>query len=436
MDKELLKEKVCRAIDENRDKICEIGRSIYKHPELGYKENFASETVQKAFDRMGLKYQTGLGITGVKAKLKDSAQGPNVCIMGELDAVVCPDHPDADPDTGAAHCCGHYGQITTMLASAIGLNAVKDMLDCGNVTFIAVPAEECVELEYREGLMKEGKIKYLGGKQELIHLGAFDDIDITMMVHANNSTGPVTAYSRNVGFIAKNVKFIGKEAHAGGAPWNGVNALNAASLALMAINSIRETLKDQDCIRIHPIITKGGTLVNIVPDDVRMEMYVRGATIDAIKDANFKVNRAIKGAAYAIGCQAEISDLPGYLPVEGNMDLAKVFGANVEKILPGQEVLYLEQMEGGSSDVGDVMTVMPCIQGGMGGITGGFHTKDFRMTDEEMIFINPAKVMACSVIDLLRDNAAKAKEIIDGFTSPYSTKNYDRIWEDIMKFEE
>ncbi len=432
MDKQLLKQKVCRAIDANKDKICEIGLSIYKNPQLGYKETFASDVVQKTFGELGLKYESGLGITGVKAKLKDGAEGPNVCIMGELDAVVCPDHPDAAPDTGAAHCCGHFGQITSMLASAIGLSAVKDEISGGNVTFLAVPAEECVELEYREGLIKEGKIKYLGGKQELIHLGVYDDIDMAMMVHGNNADKEITAANRNVGFIAKNVKFIGKEAHAGGSPWNGVNALNAAALALMAINSIRETLKDQDCIRIHPIITKGGTLVNIVPNDVRMEMYVRGATIEAIKDANMKVNRAIKGAAYAIGCEVEISDLPGYLPVADNLELAHVFGDNAKELYPDNEIIYNTEVEGGSSDVGDVMTVMPCVQGGVGGFVNGFHTKDFRLDDMEKAFIVPAKIMACSVIDLLADDGAKAKEIMANFHSPYNTKNYDGIWEDIM----
>ena len=73
MDRELLKKKVCDAIDANRDKIYEIGRSIYSKPELGYKEVFASETVKKTFDELGLKYEDGLGITGVKAKLFEKA---------------------------------------------------------------------------------------------------------------------------------------------------------------------------------------------------------------------------------------------------------------------------------------------------------------------------------------------------------------------------
>ena len=204
----------------------------------------------------------------------------------------------------------------------------------------------------------------------------------------------INCSAKNVGFVAKTVKFIGKEAHAGGAPWDGINALNAASLALMAINSIRETLKDQDCIRIHPIITKGGTLVNIVPNDVRMEMYVRGATIDAIKDANAKVNRAIKGCAYAIGCEVEITDLPGYLPVADNLDLAYVFEANAKALYPEKIVRHEEGIGGGSSDVGDVQAIMPCIQGGIGGFRNAFHSKHFELADENLAFVAPAKVIS------------------------------------------
>ena len=432
MDRELLKKKVCDAIDANKDKIFEIGRAIYAKPELGYKENFASSQVKMIFDELGLEYEDGLAVTGVKAKLHKDAQGPNIAIMGELDAVVCPDHPFADPETGAAHCCGHFAQTTAMLAAAMGLSTVKDEIKGGNITFLATPAEECVELEWRKGLIAEGKLKYLGGKQELIRTGVFDDIDAAIMVHGTNYDDKINCSAKNVGFIAKKVNFIGKEAHAGFAPWDGVNALNAASLALMAINSIRETLKDRDCIRIHPIITKGGTLVNIVPNDVRMEMYVRGATIEAIKDANAKVNRAIKGCAYAIGCEVEIDDLPGYLPIADNLDMAKVFEDNARLLYPEKDVVHVQEVGGASGDVGDVQAIMPCLQGGVGGFRNDFHSKHFEPSDEELIYIAPAKLMACTVIDLLDNDAEKAKEIIANFDSPYSTKNYNTIWEDIM----
>ena len=77
------------------------------------------------------------------------------------------------------------------------------------------------------------------------------------------------------GFVGKTVQYIGKTAHAANAPHEGINALNAACLGIMGINALRETFKEDDMVRVHPIITKGGDLVNNVPSDVRMELYVR-----------------------------------------------------------------------------------------------------------------------------------------------------------------
>ncbi len=162
----------------------------------------------------------------------------------------------------------------------------------GDVAFAAVPAEEYVELEYRERLQQEGKIHFIGGKQEFIRPGILDDIDMGMMVHSHAGLKDCRFLidCDSSGFIGKLIKFTGKEAHAGSRPFDGINALNAAALSLPAINSQREAFKEKDRIRIHPIITKGGDLVNIVPADIRMETYVRGTNLKAIMDASEKVN--------------------------------------------------------------------------------------------------------------------------------------------------
>ena len=204
---------------------------------------------------------------------------------------------EAAEETGAAHACGHHAQLAAMLGAAAGLRAVAPQL-AGAICFLAAPAEEYIEIGYRSALRREGKLQYLGGKQQLIAEGAFDDIDLAMMVHAETDTKGAHVVTRGPagGFIGKNVRFIGREAHAGGAPWLGVNALNAASLAIQAIHAQRETFRDCDAVRVHPILTKGGDLVNTVPADVRMESYVRAASLDAMRDANAKVNRAVRGA--------------------------------------------------------------------------------------------------------------------------------------------
>ncbi|MGN1343748.1 MAG: amidohydrolase, partial [Traorella sp.] len=331
MKKEELKEIVCDKIDEQKEKIYAIGNQIYHHPELGYKEKQTSKLVSDLFDELRLSYEKQLAVTGIKAKLHDNKKGINIAIVSELDAVVCPNHKDSDSNSGAAHTCGHFAQIAAMLGCAIGLNEIKDQLD-GNVSFIAAPAEECVEIEYRQSLIEKGVIHYLGGKQEMIHQHVFDDVDMAMLIHGMRVDDHIKATSFGTGFIAKTIYFKGKEAHAGLEPWKGINALSAANLAMQAIQYVKDSFDPLNCTRIHYFMSKGGTLVNIVPNDVRIEMYIRSSSIESIKEANSKVNQAIKGSAYALGCDVTIQDSPGYLPLISDLNLGEVFKQNAQMI--------------------------------------------------------------------------------------------------------
>ncbi len=437
MTLEGMKQAVCAAIDENRDEIIEIGRKVYQSPELGFKEWKTAALVEKAFARLGLEYQKGLAITGVKSRLKGAQSGPCVAVLGELDAVVCPGHIFADPITGAAHACGHNAQIASMLGAAMGLtlSGVGAKLD-GDTVFFAVPAEEFVEIEYRESLREKGLLSFLGGKQELIACGHFDDVDMAMMVHAQGNAPEATAYfsSSSSAFLGKSVVFSGKEAHAGGAPYLGINALNAASAALMLIHAQRETFRDDDGIRVHPIITKGGDLVNIVPADVRMETYVRGNTMEAVIDANRKVNRAIRGAAYAIGAKADIREAPGYLPLSQSAGMEELYAQNITSFVGAQNIKRRTN-RGGSTDMGDISAIMPAIHPYMGGVSGNAHSKEYTIVNEEALYIYPAKAMAMTVVDLLSGGAQHAKSICEGFSPAFSRSSYVEFWQNIVKDE-
>ena len=424
MDKESLKRAVCEEIDRCSDRIFEIADHILANPELGYKERATAEYVKEQLSALGIPCRDGLALTGVKGRLKGAGSEANVCVIGELDAVLCGTHPAANKESGAAHACGHNAQLAAMLGVAMGLSKYASELD-GDVTFFAVPAEEFVEIGYRDSLAKDGKIKYLGGKQELIRLGEFDDIDAAMMVHAQGNTpdNEVFVDGGSLGFVAKTVEFIGKAAHAGGAPHEGINALNAAMAAMMCIHAQRETFRDEDKIRVHPIITNGGELVNVVPANVTMETYVRGASFEAIRDAAAKVDRAIKGSAYAIGAEAEITDFKGYLPLCQDKSLGSLFAANAAEFTPTENIHYGIDMVG-SSDMGDLCHLIPAIQPTMGGWTGNLHAKDFAPTDKTLAYINPAKIMAMTVIDLLYDGAAEAKRIKANFVPKLTKEEY------------
>ncbi len=411
-----MKTSIIETIDQYRQHIIDIGETILKNPELGYKEFKTAALVEKEFESLGLEYISELAVTGVKATYKIDDTPVNICIIGEMDAVKCYGHPFADPETGAAHACGHNAQIATMLGAAYGLlksDVLKDL--CGTVSFFAVPAEEFAELDYRMNLRKEGKIEFFGGKQELIRIGAFDDVNIAIMVHAlANSPAPYLHMgSTSLGFTAKHITFTGKASH-GSRPWEGTNALNAAMMALMGINANRETFRDEDKIRIHPIITNGGELVNVIPSKTEIETYVRGGNPAAIKDACQKVDNAVKAGALAVGAECEIEDIRGYMPLMQDKTISDIFEENAKDLLGEEFICHGIDMTG-STDMGDLSLKIPSIQPILGGITGKAHGEDYMITDKESVYITPAKLMACTVYDLLKNNAEKALKIIKDF---------------------
>ncbi len=411
-----MKNRVYGAIDAHRDDIIRIGETVLRHPELGYKEHKTSALVKCELEKLGIPYTDGIAITAVKGVVGKPDAKVNICIIGELDAVKCYGHPHADPETGAAHACGHNAQIASMLGAAYGLveSGVLEELD-GRVTFFAVPAEEFVELEFRQQLKADGKIEFLAGKQELIHLGAFDDVDIAMMVHsqAGETTPELFLNSSSLGFTAKQITFHGKAAH-GSAPFEGVNALNAAMLALMGIHANRETFRDSDKVRIHPIITNGGDLVNIVPAKTAIETYVRGARAEAIVDACRKVDAAVNAGAMAVGATCEIVDTVGYLPLRHDKALLEIFADNARELIGEGRIHYNIDMTG-STDMGDLSEKLPAIHPMMGGFAGQAHGIDFEIVDPEAAYILPAKLMAATVVDLLADGAEKALAIKEAF---------------------
>jgi len=427
ISKEELKARVCEAIAARKEQITAIAQSIWDEPELGYKETKTAAKVEKAFNELGVSYQNKLALTGVKGRLKGGKGSKHsIAIIAELDAIVCADHPGADPLSGAAHCCGHNAQIANMMAVTMGLidSGAMEYL-AGDVVPFAVPAEEYVEITYRNKLIEEGKIKYIGGKPELIARGAFDDIDMALQVHLTSvkperPNGFIEISTTTNGFIGKLINYKGQPAHAAASPHLGVNALNAAMMGIMGVNAIRETFQEKDYIRFHPIITQGGNLVNVTPDDVRMESYVRASNVDAMIDANNRISRALEAGAMSVGAEVEIKDLPGYLPLYNNDTLNSLLQNNAQSLI-GEDNVWVAPHMTGSTDTGDLSHIMPVSHPWIGSVRGGLHGKDYVVFDDDMAYIRPAQMMAMTIIDLLFDDAKGAEALLANY-KPLMTK--------------
>ncbi len=407
------------AVEKHRQLILDAERHIWKTPETGYKEFKTSAYMAENFEKLGYELKMAEGITGFTTVLDTGKPGPTILILGELDSIICPDHPEADPTTGAVHSCGHHAQCAALLGVAAALKE-PGILDkfCGKIMLCAVPAEELLEIEYRSGLKAEGKIKYLGGKSEFLSRGYFDGVDMAFMVHTATVYG---VGNGAVGCLAKQIIYKGVAAHAGGFPWNGRNALYAATCGLNAINAIRETFRESDIIRVHPIITAGGAMVNAIPETVVLESYVRGSTFDAIVKANKKVNQALCGAALSIDTNVEIIDSPGYAPLIATEEFRQVAKEAAGLAIPEYEFTLGTKISSGSTDMGDLCCVMPVLHPNAGGAAGKSHGNDYQIVDPEAACVGSAKMQLAMLLLLLADDAKRAKEIIENYEAPFAS---------------
>jgi amidohydrolase len=339
--------------------------------------------------------------------------------------------------TGAAHACGHNAQVTAVLGATMALvdtGAMRHL--AGRIVPFAVPAEEYGDIAWRLEQVRAGQLEFLGGKPELIRHGHFDDVDMALLIHTTSRSEDKSAGTSlsNNGCVVKTVRYVGKAAHAGSSPHLGINALYAANLALSAINALRETFHERDTIRVHPVITQGGKQVNVIPGEVHLETYVRGKSVEAIMDANTKVDRALRAGALAMGAQVEITTLPGYMPLANHAELAKVFRRNAEAVV-GTERYVTQGHRTGSTDMGDISQIMPAVQGYMSGASGTGHGADYMIADPRFAYTGQAQVLAMTAIDLLYGDAEVAREVLHDYKAPMTRAEYLAFQRNINKTE-
>ena len=413
-------EEIIAAVEKHSKLILETERYIWHNPETGYKEFKTTAYMAEIFQKLGYELVMAEGITGFYTVLDTGKPGPEILILGELDSIICPEHKDADPNTGAVHSCGHNAQCAALVGVAAALKE-PGILDkfCGKIKLCAVPAEELLEIEYRNELKKQGKIKYLGGKSEFLSRGYFDGVDIAFMVHTSYDF-----YVRkgSVGCMTKQIIYKGIASHAGSSPWNGRNALYAANCGLNAINAIRETFKESDIVRVHPIITNGGSMVNAIPEKTILESYVRGSSFDAITETNHKVNRALCGAALSVGTNIEIIDTPGYAPLVNDNNLIQITAEAAKTAIPEYDFRINDVISSGSTDMGDLSCIIPVVQPYAAGAIGKAHGSDYEIADPVAACVASAKLQMAMLLMLLSDGAKTAKKVINEFQPAFASK--------------
>jgi amidohydrolase len=370
------------AVDRLGDSLQRLSLTIHGHPELAYEEVKAAGWLTEFLGAQGFKVERGVGgvETAFRATIETGA-GPTIAILCEYDAL---------PAIG--HACGHNAIATAGAGAGAALAAVRDQLPTGRVQVIGTPAEEGG-----------------GGKVKLIKAGVFRDVDVAMMCHGWDRW---ILHQDLLGIVRVAFEFTGRAAHAAADPWEGVNALDAVIQTFNNVSMLRQQVKPSS--RIHGIVTSGGAAANIIPEFAACLFYVRAARLDDMWDLHRRVIACAEGAATATGTTLKVIDYgeSAYEPMKRNDTLLDLFRANLRALGEADGPEIKDRL--GSSDVGNVSQVLPCIQPMMKIAPDGtpIHSRAFEAAAASPLAhagtLQAAKAMARTTYDLLADPALVA----------------------------
>lgn len=375
--------------EERFEEMKTIATHIFDNPELGYKEWKTKELVETFLKKENADAELAyFSTTGIKTYLSKD-KPVTMAFIAELDAVYAPSHFNSDKETGAAHNCGHFTQITSALSLYAYLAETKIYENWNyNVCFVFVPAEEYLDLEYREKLKAQGEIVYFGGKPEAMRLGVFDDIDFGVCVHSigEEFSEPTIEIDCDLaGFLYKHYRFEGKAAHAGFDPFSGVNAYSMSTLFNVGLGLMRQQVRDDQLVRFNPIVMASDMSTNVIPNHVTIGTDLRTKSTDYMKTVAKRLDDVALGSAQALGGKVEIETQMGYLPFVQDRYLNTFVKSAFEE---NNKITALIDDRGGiaaAGDIGDLAFMFPCIQISYGGFAGTIHGDDFKMTDEAFV---------------------------------------------------
>jgi|TARA_B110000914_G_scaffold220485_1_gene230633 amidohydrolase len=316
-------------LDNIYNQLTEVSDWMYKNPELGFKEFKTSEYLVKFIEsfKNAVTYPTGKLDTAFEITF--GSKGPLVVLCVEYDAL---------PKIG--HACGHNIIATASIGAGL---AIKDLVeDLGiRVKLLGTPAEEGG-----------------GGKIILLDNGAFEDAKCSMMIHPayENVVNPTFTTIQQY-----TVEFFGKDAHAAGAPEEGINALDAQIQLFVNASTYRQQMVSSN--RMHGVITDGGFKPNIIPSYTSSEWYLRALNEENLLKIEKDFMNFVNAAAMATKCKLKVESPDyRYTEIENNEVMYKLYKQNSS--LVGREMILQSEASRpglGSTDMGNVSLAMPSI---------------------------------------------------------------------------
>ncbi len=373
MNVKKLKDSVIGEIEACRHQLRQLSLKIHSSPELGFQEVKAAAWLTQYLEENGFSIERGICELPTAFRGSYGEGKPAIAILAEYDAL---------PELG--HACGHNLIAGCAVGAAVVSKPAIDRFG-GSVLVIGTPAEELY-----------------GGKGIMAERGAFDKVDMAMMVHPGVHD---TATTQALACVGLEVEFFGKAAHAATRPEAGINALEAMLQSFAAINSLRQHIKDK--ARIHGIITDGGEAANIVPAHSAGNFLVRAEDDTYLDELKERVINCFIGAATASGARLEYQwGKVRYATLRNNPTLARLFRQNMQSL--GRKMQLSDPSKAfGSTDMGNVSQIVPSIHPtvAIAPVEVSAHSPEFASAaaSEAGIkgLLDAAKALAMTVVDLV-----------------------------------
>ncbi|ODN97329.1 hypothetical protein L198_03892 [Cryptococcus wingfieldii CBS 7118] len=410
--KDTIKDAIFQAIDAIDADMRELNLAIHENPELGFKEFKAHENLVASLNKLDFDVTNPSSLS--TAFVASYTHGENGRVFGfnsEFDALPNVGHGKSYVSLIA---CGHNLIAVVGVAAAVGLKAaLKACNIAGTVKLIGTPAEEGG-----------------GGKVILLREGIYDDLDACAMAHPGGGSGPPeyegSCTVGGPGTLARagfEIEFFGRGAHAGAAPWMGINALDAAVQGYTAVSMLRQQL--EPTMRVHGIILGSEQWAqNIIPSYSKVSYSTRALDVKSCLELRDKVVACFKAAAEATGCTMEVKaeEDEVYADLRNNEPMAYSYQAFMENVI-GQKIT-MGGMSTASTDFGNVCYKVPAIHPGFeipcplgsGNHTAGF-TESAGKLEAHKLAMKVAKGLA----------AVGAKFLVDDSFADETKKAFERF---------
>jgi amidohydrolase len=371
------------AVTAATNELVSLSHFVHAHPELGYEEYACADAVATAAESFGFTVERP--VAGLATAFRATAG------TGELNVVVCAEY-DALPEVG--HACGHNIIAASSLGAALGLAAVADEVGV-TVTLLGTPSEEGG-----------------GGKIDLINAGYFRDVHAAMMIHPWPSDR-LDAHCLAVDHF--DVTYEGKEAHASAAPYEGVNALDALTIAQVSIGLLRQQLRPGD--QVHTMVVEGGVAANIIPRRAVGRFMARSESASRLAQLRDRLAGCFEAGARATGATVSVSELGNaFSHMQSDVDLLACYRRAAEGL--GRSFALDDRGEPAptlSTDMANVSLVVPSIHPLLGIPTRGAvnHQPEFTAAcvtpEADQAVIDGAIALAHTAVFAATDDALRAR---------------------------